>query len=165
VSLVEVADATGISRSFLSLVENGHSDITIGRLLRLVNFYGAHISDLFPHSEPDDPIVVRHGQQRELASPAEGIRIFLLAPDMQRNMTPSLALLEPTGQSAENASHEGEEFVYVLEGEIALLFGDSDPTFLSAGDGAYFKAERPHSYKNLGKTAAQFLTVATPPTF
>ena len=49
-SLVEVASATGISKSFLSLVENDRSDITIGRLLRLVNYYGADMADLFPQA-------------------------------------------------------------------------------------------------------------------
>ena len=50
-SLVEVASATGISKSFLSLVENDRSDITIGRLLRLVNYYGADMADLFPQAD------------------------------------------------------------------------------------------------------------------
>src|SRR5438105_3725718 len=56
-SLVQVAKETGISKSFLSLVESGRSDITIGRLLRLVTFYGAHIADLLPQTEPHDPVV------------------------------------------------------------------------------------------------------------
>src|SRR5262249_40404772 len=64
-SLIEVSRGTGISRSFLSLVESGRSDITIGRLLRLVTFYGAQISDLLPQDEAHDPIVVKREEQRE----------------------------------------------------------------------------------------------------
>jgi transcriptional regulator with XRE-family HTH domain len=164
-TLVEVADATGISRSFLSLVENGRSDITIGRLLRLVSFYGAQIADLLPQADPHDPIVVRRGEQREVESPAEGIRIFMLAPDEERAMSPSLGVIEPTGASAEKASHDGEEFLHVIEGAIALDFGEDEPIRLEAGDSAYFRAERPHSYRNAGRVVARFLSVATPPTF
>ena len=45
-SLGQVAAATDISRSFLSLVENGKSDITIGRLTRLIDHYGISVADL-----------------------------------------------------------------------------------------------------------------------
>ena len=164
-TLAEVAQKTGISRSFLSLVENGRSDITIGRLLRLVSFYGAQIADLLPQAEPHDPIVVRRDEQREVESPAEGIRIFLLAPDEERMMSPSLGVIEPTGASAERASHDGEEFLHVIEGVVALDFGDVEPIVLEAGDSAYFRAERPHSYRNAGGVTARFVSVATPPTF
>ena len=45
-SIAEVSDATGISASFLSLVENGRSDIAIGRLMRLIDFYGVGLATL-----------------------------------------------------------------------------------------------------------------------
>src|SRR3954471_20515085 len=50
-SLAEVAQATNISASFLSLVENGRSDVSIGRLTRLVQFYGVSLSDVIPGTE------------------------------------------------------------------------------------------------------------------
>lgn len=59
-SLADVGEATRISPSFLSLVEKGKSDITIGRLVRLVEFYGISINDLLPgSSETTFPEVVR----------------------------------------------------------------------------------------------------------
>jgi quercetin dioxygenase-like cupin family protein len=164
-SLVQVADATGISKSFLSLVESGRSDITIGRLLRLVSFYGANISDLLPPDDAHDATVVKRADQRELQSPAEGIRIFLLARNQDRKMTPSLGVIEPSGASAEKAGHAGEEFLHVLQGTITLDFGDGEPISLEEGDSAYFKADRPHSYRNTSDGITRFLTVATPPTF
>jgi transcriptional regulator with XRE-family HTH domain len=164
-SLNQVSEATGISRSFLSLVESGRSDITIGRLLRLVTFYGAHISDLLPQEEPHDPVVVRRDEQREVKSLAEGMRVFLLAPDIDRRMTPSLGVIEPRGASAERATHEGEEFIYVLDGVIELEIADRDLLRLEKGDSAYFRADRPHAYKNTGSHPAKFVSVASPPTF
>ena len=47
-SLAEVSEATDVSASFLSLVENDKSDIAIGRLVRLIEFYGISIADLLP---------------------------------------------------------------------------------------------------------------------
>ena len=47
-SLADVSEATDVSASFLSLVENDKSDIAIGRLVRLIEFYGISIGDLLP---------------------------------------------------------------------------------------------------------------------
>src|SRR4051794_24293919 len=73
-SLSQVAEATGISKSFLSLLEAGKSDITIGRLMRLVEFFGVTIGDLLPDADAGAQIVVsRQGDQQPLRSPSEGI--------------------------------------------------------------------------------------------
>jgi quercetin dioxygenase-like cupin family protein len=164
-SLQQVAAATGISRSFLSLVENGHTDITMGRLLRLVTFYGAHIADVLPLQTPQDPVVVRRSDQREMESPTEGMRIAVLAPEKEHKMTPSVAMVEPGGASAEYSSHPGEEFIYVLEGSITLEFEDGRPVELAQGDSAYFDSQLPHAYKNIGPRQSRFLTISTPATF
>ncbi|MGZ4392669.1 MAG: helix-turn-helix domain-containing protein, partial [Gaiellaceae bacterium] len=47
-ALTQVAAATGISSSFLSLVENGKNDLTVARLIKLVSYYGVAVSDLLP---------------------------------------------------------------------------------------------------------------------
>lgn len=164
-SLADVAKATNVSKSFVSLVESGRSDITIGRLLRLVTFYGAKLDDLLPQDETRHPVAIRANEHRPLESPVEGLKLFLLAPNIERAMTPSLGVFEPTGASAERATHRGEEFLYVLEGNITLELENSEPLHLRKGDSAYFYADRPHSYRNSGKRIARFLTVAHPPTF
>ena len=58
-SLADVARATGLSASSLSLAETGKSDIAFGRLKRLIDFYGIRFSDLVPEPPPADPTVVR----------------------------------------------------------------------------------------------------------
>ena len=73
----DVAGATGMSASFLSEVENGKSDITFTRVVRLVNFYGINLHDLVPDRSPPDEIVVRASEQR-LIRAASGIEIYLL---------------------------------------------------------------------------------------
>lgn len=80
-------------------------------------------------------------------------------------MTPSLGVFEPTGASAERVTHRGEEFLYVLEGQITLELESSEPVRLRKGDSAYFRGDRPHAYRNSGKRVARFLTVVHPPTF
>jgi transcriptional regulator with XRE-family HTH domain len=164
-SLAKVAKDTGISQSFLSLVETGRTDITIGRLIRLVGFYSVRISDLLPPAPGSDPIVVRSGEEQHVFSPAEGIDVYLLTPDTSnRTMMPVVAIFEPGGGLAEYSEHEGEEMVHVLSGSIEAEIGGHEPITLKKHDTVHFRADRRHTYRNPGKRRAIVLAVVTPPT-
>ena len=162
-SLAEVAEATSISPSFLSVVENGQSDITVSRLMRLVQWYGVSVSDLLP--EPDHvPVRVVHPEERRsLELSDEGITILMLTPTGRDAMMPVINVYRAGGGMAESARHDGEEFVFVLEGTLELNYGDGPPQLLQAGDTAYYRAEVPHSFRNAGDGEARFLGVTTPP--
>lgn len=163
-SLGQVAAATDISRSFLSLVENGRSDITIGRLTRLIHCYGISISDLVPATPPADAEIVRPQERRQLHSESEGIDFFLLAPDSNRSMMPMLVEFEPGARLAEHGRHPGDEFIIVLTGELELELEGSEPRRLRAGDAAYYSAERPHRFRNASpRKTLRILCVDSPP--
>jgi transcriptional regulator with XRE-family HTH domain len=165
-SLSEVAEKTQISTSFLSLVENGKSDITIGRLTRLVEFYGVAIADLLPAPPPAESHIIRHDELRLLHSPAEGIDVYLLVGDTSQTMMPMFLEFKPGAGLAEYGSHLGEEFVYVLEGELALEVGNGEPKLLRPGDSAYYRADQPHLFRNASETAPlKLVCVDSPPTF
>jgi transcriptional regulator with XRE-family HTH domain len=166
-SLAEVAEATGISASFLSLVENDRNDITIGRLVRLIEFYGISITDLLPgRAASGYPEVVASSERKLVHSPSEGIDVFLLTADTQRRtMMPMLLEFAPGARLAEFGRHEGEEWVHVLEGELRLELEGAEPRFLEAGDSAYYPAERPHLFSNANDThSLSLICVDTPPT-
>jgi quercetin dioxygenase-like cupin family protein len=162
--LSEVGAATKISPSFLSLVEKGKSDITIGRLVRLVEFYGLSIAELLPQAGSGDPEVVRMKDRRLLHSPAEGIDVFLLGPDTERTMMPMVVEFEPDAHLAEYGRHAGEEWVYVLEGRLSLELEGAEPKLLGPGDGAYYAASRPHLFRNADpKRRLRVICVDSPP--
>ena len=163
-SLTEVADATHISASFLSLVELGKSDITIGRLARLAEFYRVSFTDLLGGAELSDADVIRRHEQRLLHSPAEGIDVYLLTSETKRTMMPMLLYFEPGAELAEYGRHEGEEFVHVLQGSLALEIEGSEPRVLESGDSAYYSAERPHLFRNASADAPlRLMCVDSPP--
>ena len=162
-SLRDVSDATGISSSFLSLVENGKSDITIGRLMTLARFFDVHVSDLLPPGTGRDPIVIRADERRHIGSPSEGIDLYLLGPDSERRFLPILVQFEPDSDIAEFVEHEGEEYIYVLEGRVSLEVEGHEPVVLERGDGAYYGADRPHLFRSAdGRRAIVFGVVAPP---
>ena len=162
-SLAEVAEATSISPSFLSIVENGQSDITVSRLMRLVHWYGVSIADLLQDPDRSPVRIVRATERRSLELSDERIRILMLTPDGQHSMMPVMNVYGEGGGMTEAAKHDGEEFVHVLEGTIELTIGNGDPVVLEAGDSAYYRADVLHSFRNAGKGEASFIGVTTPP--
>src|SRR5665213_3990280 len=137
-SLQEVAEASAVSASFLSLVENGKSDITLGRLTRLIDFYGVSITDLIPNADPIQPDIVRAGEGTLLHSSSEGIDCRLLTPDRRREMMPMLLHFAPGAELEEPGRHPGEEWIYVISGSLRLMVEGSDVRVLHQGDSAYY---------------------------
>jgi transcriptional regulator with XRE-family HTH domain len=160
-SLQEVSDATDISVSFLSLVENDKTDLTIGRLMRLASFFGVHVSELIPLGIAD-PVVLRADERRHFGSPSEGIDLFLMGPESSARMLPLLAKFDADGALAEYTQHSGEEFVFVLEGTVRLHLDGHEPILLGPGDSAYFDGDRQHAYEAVDG-GARLLAVVTPP--
>jgi len=160
-SLAQVAEATGISTSFISHIENGKSDITIGRLLRLAAFYGIDISELLPQRPPVEAEVIRDGEHLHLPSPDEHLEIFLLGPDLRRLMVPILTRYERGGRTTDTFSNDGETFLYVLDGKVSVTWEDRHEIVLGAGDSAYFDATLPHRYANVGHGTARLLSCST----
>jgi transcriptional regulator with XRE-family HTH domain len=162
-SLAQVAAATGISKSSLSLIENDRSDVTIGRLVRLADYYRKDVGDFLPARTPADPVVTRRTERRRLPSPGEKLDVHLLAPDANRGMKPIVVVFEPGGGAADFAKHDGEEFMVVLEGRVLLELQGSPPVLLDVGDSAYYESDRPHRWSNAGDSLARVLSVSTPP--
>ncbi len=162
-SLTQVADATGISSSFLSLVENEKSDLTVARLVRLVSHYGVTVTDLLPESDDGQPEIVRHGQQRKIRMAADHMALLLLVTEGgDRAMMPVIGAYEVGGGMSEFVSYDSEQFDYVLEGTIKVVFEHEPDITLSAGDSAYYSAKRPHRYQNVGDVPARAFHIRSP---
>jgi quercetin dioxygenase-like cupin family protein/DNA-binding Xre family transcriptional regulator len=161
-SLGEVSEATGISTSFLSLVETGRSDITLGRLMRLVKFYDTSVEELLPQPPSLDASLVRAHDRLFVPSPAEGMDVYLLSPDTERTMMPLIVHFAPDAGLAEYASHEGEEFIHVIEGALQVTV-EEETVIVHAGDSFYFSAEHPHSLKNVFDGTTKIFAVVSPP--
>jgi transcriptional regulator with XRE-family HTH domain len=161
-SLVDVAEATGISASFVSLVERNKSNITITRLLRLAQHYGVRVSDLLDDDGTSEPWIMRRNQQQHLDSSGEGIQVYLLAPP-HKAMMPVVSTFEQGASMAGTQRHQGDEWIWVVEGAIEVQVDGVDPFVLKAGDAAYYTGERAHSFRNVGPGRARLLGVVTPP--
>lgn len=162
-SLAEAALESGLSASFLSVVEQGRSDIAIGRLMRLMSAYEARIADLDPPAtEAIDP-VVRNGQGKHVRSEA-GVDLYLLAPDTNRAMMPVATTFQPRARLTNLHAHDGQTFVLVLEGTLLIELEGRPPSILRPGDSAYYHPNPAPVLSNIGPGPLRVLGVVTPPT-
>jgi len=150
-SLAAVALGTGLSRSFLALLEEGKSDVSITRLLRIAEFYGVWLTDLVGTVAPSVE-VVSPAEARLVPSDDPG-EIRLLSTRSVRTMQPFRIELPPGARIEGGLSHSGEEFVHCLVGSVDLEVVNA-VHHLEAGYTASFPGRLPHSYQNVGEADA-----------
>jgi len=159
--LAEVASAAGVSIGFLSALERSQTSVSVGTLRRLARFYRANILDFFEATESDARLV--RPQKRKVLEAGPGVRMELLAWG-NKVMEPHLFRIQPKAGSGESYAHEGEEFLFVLRGELQIAL-DNEEYHLKRGDSFYFESATPHQWKNPGRSETWLLWVNTPPTF
>ncbi len=160
-SLAQVAEAVGISVGFLSALERSQMSGSVGTLRKLARFYKANILDFFDASE-NSSRQVRQAERKVLEA-GTGVRMELLAWG-ETVMEPHLFRIAPEAGSGDPYTHEGEEFIYVLRGELEIAV-DGEEYHLRSGDSFYFESTTPHRWKNPGRKETLVLWVNTPPTF
>ncbi len=161
-SLAEVAAEAGISVGFLSAIERSAMSASVATLRNLAKFYKLNILDFFDQSGARQ-YLVRPSERRQLEA-SDGVRMELLAwgnPVME----PHLFHVAPgAGSGEEEYAHEGEEFLFVLNGVLNLVVNGEEYR-LQKGDSFYFESSTPHRWSNPSKSEAVVLWVNTPPTF
>ena len=161
-SLAQVAQAVGISVGFLSALERSQMSGSVGTLRKLARFYKTNILDFFDATGASSRLV--QPEQRKVLEAGPGVRMELLAWGNTAVMEPHLFRVAPEAGSGESYTHEGEEFLYVLRGVLAITL-EKEEYRLKKGDSFYFESATPHHWKNPGRAETWVLWVNTPPTF
>lgn len=162
--LVELGKHTGLSASFLSQLETGRVVPTLRNLARIAMIFNKDLSFFF-ESEPVSLFRV-HRKHDRVRLPQTGVddptyffeSIGFMVPD--RQLDPYYAEFLPVRKTQDIRPHvhPGFEFLYVLEGELEVRHGDALQV-LNSGDGVYFDASTPHSYRCAGKTPSTAIIV------
>jgi DNA-binding transcriptional MerR regulator/quercetin dioxygenase-like cupin family protein len=160
-SLAQVAEAVGISVGFLSALERSQMSGSVGTLRKLARFYKTNILDFFDAAGTNSRQV--RPAERKVLEAGAGVRMELLAWG-NTVMEPHLFLIAPEAGSGDSYAHEGEEFIYVLRGDLEITV-EGEQYRLKAGDSFYFESATPHRWKNPGRKETSVLWINTPPTF
>jgi DNA-binding transcriptional MerR regulator/quercetin dioxygenase-like cupin family protein len=158
--LEEVARAVGISVSYLSKIENVQANVSYAVLKRLAEFYGENI--LYYVAEPEkDQALVKKNEGEVLSIGLDGVTIESVVARRHHTLSGMVYTVAPgCGRQTPN-SHNGEEFVHVLKGEIRMDL-DGREFCLKSGDSLNFQSRETHCWLNTGKFAARILWVYTP---
>ena len=159
----ELADRTELTKGFISQMERGLTAPSVSTLLDIVECLGTNLSDFF-HEENELQIVYPKEDYFEKEDEHKNSITWLIATAQSRSMEPILVQLQPGQSMPEDKPHEGEEFGYVLDGEIRLHYGE-DVYTVRKGDSFIFPANRKHKISSACKRVSTILWVSTPPSF
>ena len=159
----ELADRTELTKGFISQMERGLTAPSVSTLLDIVECLGTNLSDFF-HEENEPQIVYPKEDYFEKEDEHKNSITWLIATAQSRSMEPILVQLQPGQSMPEDKPHEGEEFGYVLDGEIRLHYGE-DVYTVRKGDSFIFPANRKHKISSACKKVSSILWISSPPSF
>jgi transcriptional regulator with XRE-family HTH domain len=149
-SLSDVSQRTGLSEEMVENIEADAVAPPLGTLTKLARALEMKVGYLLTGGEPKPFTVTRKDERKPVSRYAAqqqqkyGYSYLSLAPGMQdRNMEPFLVTLAPTAEEMPGSVHEGEEFLYVLEGEMEVIIGEHREV-LYPGDAIYYRSDIPH---------------------
>jgi transcriptional regulator with XRE-family HTH domain len=166
-SLEKLAKVAGLTKGYISKIEHSQKAPPISTLLKIANALGTEASFLIAESSSELPenisiCIVRKNERREVVSRGTfyGYRYESLAyKKIGKSMEPYV--LEPAFDERAIFSHDGEEFMYVLEGIHEFVF-NNHRYILKEGDSVYYDSKIPHSGRSVGRKKAKVLMVGMP---
>lgn len=167
ISCDDLAEATGLQRSQIELIEKGEVSPSISTLIKISRRLGVRLGTLLDGTESKSPVITdlkSIKRTMNVSNPKAGSHLdfFSLAgAKNDRNMEPFYISIGYTANDRRNYStHEGEEFIFVLEGSVDLYYGTEKYT-LGFGESAYYDSIVPHLVTVAGKDSEAKLLAVT----
>lgn len=167
IAISALSTMAGVSPGLISQIERGIGNPSYMTLIKLAQALKVPVGSFFGVSEAgvSPSRLVRRDKRRRLLISESHMIYELLTPTMNGR----LAMLEvqiPAGWTNEAApySHEGEEVVLLVSGELFINVG-GDEYVVGAGDSLTYDASLPHWYRNDGVEPAMLIGAMTPPSF
>lgn len=165
-TLQDLSDLSGLSKPLLSQIENDQVIPPIATLLKIAKGLKVGIHFFFEEEEDRQKFVLlrssdlRSSRRRSGNDSPQNYLYHSLAPGMRhKSMEPFLVEFETGGwDDSLLYRHEGEEFIYLLEGELEFHYGQEIMS-LKAGDSIYYDSSEAHGYISLGSKKAKAVAV------
>jgi len=158
----KLAKLSGLTKGYISKIEKSDKAPPLSTLSKIANALNVDITILTAEDleSPEDVnlCIVRKGEGKKISSATlEGYHYEALAYKKSgKNMEPFILI--PAFDEKAIFSHEGEEFMYTLEGTHEIVYGEKK-YILQEGDCIYFDSIIPHTGRSLGKKTAKILAV------
>ena len=164
-SIEDISQRTGIETSVLAQIEDGSFAPPLGTVIKLAKSLEMKIG-YFISGEEDKAYTIVRKNDRKIISRYDsnknkqyGYEYISLAPHKKdRHMEPFMVTLVPTDTDEERSTHDGQEFIYVLDGTMEVRL-ESEVHIIEAGDAIYYDSTVPHLVKCRGDKPARILAV------
>jgi len=164
-SLRDIVQRTGIEEDTLEAIEDGRIAPPLGTIIKLAKALEMKMG-YFISGEQNKPFtIVRHNDRRVVSrhdsqkGEQYGYEFESLAPHKRdRHMEPFLVTLDPAETEEERSTHDGQEFIFVLQGRMEVRLGEEIHT-LEPGDAIYYDSTVPHLVKCHGDRSTKILAV------
>jgi quercetin dioxygenase-like cupin family protein len=164
-SVFDVYLRTDINVELLSQIEEGKVVPPLGVIVKLANAFDLKMG-YFISGEDEKAYTIVRRDDREVTSRFDsskekhhGYAYEHLAPHKtDRYMEPFLVSLEPSETQEERSTHDGQEFIFVVQGEMEVRLGE-EIHILQSGDSIYYDSTVPHLVKCHGKETTKILAV------
>lgn len=163
-TLRDLSDQTGFSISFLSQVERGLSSLSISSLRTLAQSLGIDLSVFFPPPVHGNYVTRTAAQQPFRLEGSDIDYVSLSGEFPARTLEPLLVTLPPNHRATEPFSHPGEEFGYIVTGDLTMLI-DGNEYLLGPGDSIHFSSRTRHTWENRGEVPVVAVWIVTPKIF
>ncbi|WP_405380337.1 helix-turn-helix domain-containing protein [Maribacter sp. LLG6340-A2] len=141
----DLADQSELSKSMISKIENNKALPSIAALVKIASALGVKVSDLMEaNATISSEMTLAKEVQGNLSQTKKGYMIFPFAPNVRnKKMQPFIFTAVKGEVKRHSLTHDGEEFLYVLEGSLKIKVGDVE-YLLNVGDSLYFNSLEPH---------------------
>jgi transcriptional regulator with XRE-family HTH domain len=160
-SFEKLAEATDQSPDFIEQVENDEVTPSVSFLLRLARVFKVDPGMFLGEEEKT---AMRDRRSDAFAKRTENYSYQTLTPGAENEHLRAFLITIESGQDHKPVAykHEGEEFVFVMEGKLELTLGDK-PAVLKTGESKRFNSEIPHKLKNLSHELTRCLVILYTP--
>lgn len=172
-SLAELADRIGVALSTMSKIENGKIATSFERLDSVSRALDADLAEFLGTAALSvGPPSAAYGMRRSITRPEQGVMVdagsylesFHASDMLHKRFQPMVAeiLIDDIKDYGPFTDHSGEEFNYVIEGEMEFHSEIYAPVRLKAGASIYFDAEMKHAHTRVGGETCRILAILCP---
>ncbi|MCX6053657.1 MAG: helix-turn-helix domain-containing protein [Chloroflexi bacterium] len=166
-TLEQVGTETGLSVSFLSMLERNKVSISVDNLEKLAHYFEVHMVHFFNTPDQSPVFITRQEQIQKTnnGKNSDQVSVTLLANSPTARIEPLLIRIAPGKEEPHFREHEADTLLYILEGEARLISENLDEVDLHQGDMAYY-VNYPHRRISNKSTTTPLLiiSVTAPPT-
>lgn len=159
----ELGNRCDLTKGYISQLENDLTSPSISTLTDILSALGTDLKNFFNDEDEDEKITFKPDDY--FIKETDEYKIEWLVPNSQKNeMEPIMITINPGCATDVDMPHEGQEFGYVLEGKVVVVYGNRQEQ-CNKGDTFYITTDKNHYLYNKFSKSCKIIWISSPPNF